>query len=425
MEQRLTRIAPANPQNGGSCGMRYLRAAKVGPLGLVPFWVVSVFLLTVIPQVVSAGRQNETTSTPGSRPTGKQEPTYAYVNGTSVGLGEVRYVLSVLQPADNEGRARIKDWVQGGVDTATTAEQAAKQQGQSDDEASRVRPGSDPETSPVSPGGGSAAIPPTVIRAAVQHWLEKMVVLSFLDRKGLAVSVAKAESDLRSLDEKLTAVGSSLADYCEQLGIERESLLRYRRAELSWELYLERRVTDETLRKWFDSQESRFNGSLRRVAHIVRLPPETPPQAASAQVDRDTEAPADREQWRQATERELTELRGRIQRGELTFSDAAAQHSQGPSATQGGELGWISGQGPMSDAFTIAAFGLEIGQVSPPVLSPHGLHLIEVRAEEPGRWRFEEVRDRVRNDAVQRFWREIVASEAKNLSIQWAPQFEE
>lgn len=62
------------------------------------------------------------------------------------------------------------------------------------------------------------------------------------------------------------------------------------------------------------------------------------------------------------------------------FKEMAQFHSEGPSAPNGGYLGWF-GKGKMAPAFEEAAFAAPIGQVIGPVLTQFGYHLIKVEAE--------------------------------------------
>lgn len=87
------------------------------------------------------------------------------------------------------------------------------------------------------------------------------------------------------------------------------------------------------------------------------------------------------------------EARERILGGE-DFATLAAELSEDPgSANQGGDLGFF-GKGMMVPEFERAAFALERGELSEPVRSPFGYHLIEVTDIEPGDVKpLEEVRD--------------------------------
>ena len=70
------------------------------------------------------------------------------------------------------------------------------------------------------------------------------------------------------------------------------------------------------------------------------------------------------------------ELKTRIEGG-ASFAALAKEHSQCPSGDGGGDLGWF-GRGMMVRAFEDAAFSLPVGEVSSPVKTQFGYHLIVV-----------------------------------------------
>lgn len=73
---------------------------------------------------------------------------------------------------------------------------------------------------------------------------------------------------------------------------------------------------------------------------------------------------------------EAVALKKRIDNGE-SFERLAAKYSKCPSAQRGGALGTF-GRGQMVKAFENAAFNLDVGQVSEPVKTQFGWHLIKV-----------------------------------------------
>ena len=79
-----------------------------------------------------------------------------------------------------------------------------------------------------------------------------------------------------------------------------------------------------------------------------------------------------------ATEAEARQLKEQIVQGAV-FADLAKEHSQCPSGSQGGSLGEF-GQGDMVPEFDQVVFSdLTIGEVSEPVKTQFGYHLIEVQ----------------------------------------------
>jgi len=77
------------------------------------------------------------------------------------------------------------------------------------------------------------------------------------------------------------------------------------------------------------------------------------------------------------TENEANQLKSKIDAKEITFEEAAKEFSQCPSKANGGDLGYFP-KGVMVKEFEVAAFQLPVGEVSAPVQTQFGWHLIKV-----------------------------------------------
>ena len=73
----------------------------------------------------------------------------------------------------------------------------------------------------------------------------------------------------------------------------------------------------------------------------------------------------------------LSQYREQILRGEASFPALAREHSQDGSAREGGELGWAS-PGQFVPEFEAALNLLKAGEISQPVATRFGVHLIQV-----------------------------------------------
>lgn len=80
------------------------------------------------------------------------------------------------------------------------------------------------------------------------------------------------------------------------------------------------------------------------------------------------------------TEEEAKKLYDEIQNGK-DFAKAAEEVSLCPSGQNGGDLGFF-GKGMMVKPFEDAAFALEIGEISQPVETQFGWHLIKLTDKE-------------------------------------------
>lgn len=101
------------------------------------------------------------------------------------------------------------------------------------------------------------------------------------------------------------------------------------------------------------------------------------------------------------TEEEAKEIIEKLEGG-ANFAEQARKESTGPSAQQGGDLGFF-GRGQMVPAFETAAFGLNVGEFTrAPVQTQFGWHVIQVSDRRAGKApAFEEVRGDLRADLSQ------------------------
>ncbi len=138
-------------------------------------------------------------------------------------------------------------------------------------------------------------------------------------------------------------------------------------------------VTAEDLQTWYDRNKSRFTHQDEvRARHILlKIPADATPEFETAVSTR------------------IQEIRKEITEG-LDFAEAARKYSEDPgSAGKGGDLGFFE-RDTMVAPFSDAAFSLEPGQISEPVKTQYGYHLIKV---EEKRAAHTETLDDVREEA--------------------------
>ncbi|WP_373510989.1 SurA N-terminal domain-containing protein [Thiocapsa sp.] len=139
-------------------------------------------------------------------------------------------------------------------------------------------------------------------------------------------------------------------------------------------------IGDDELRRVYDEDQSRFGRSEQRsVRHLLLTVPQDADDAAA-----------------QAVEARVRAIRERILAGEA-FAEVARAESQDPgTASEGGSLGTIE-QGLMDPVFDTVAFTLPVGELSEPVRTRFGYHLIEVtEIIPPATKSFDEVKEELR-----------------------------
>jgi parvulin-like peptidyl-prolyl isomerase len=240
-------------------------------------------------------------------------------------------------------------------------------------------------------------------RAAREQVIDRRLVLAYLQRSKQAASEQDVDFAALQLENELKAQDLTLPQHLAQVGLSLEEMRRALAWKLSWNKYLEKYLTAENLQKYFDRHRREFDGTQLRVAHILL---KVPADANDATV--------------QAAQDQARAIRADIAGGGSTFADSAAAHSEAPTAEAGGDIGWIERRQPMPEAFSRAAFALEKGQVSVPVRSAAGIHLIAVLDVKPGKKTAQETEAELRPAVTVYLFRWIADKERAKAKIELA-----
>lgn len=165
--------------------------------------------------------------------------------------------------------------------------------------------------------------------------------------------------DDRQLEEALRAQGLDLVSYRKQV---REDLARQQL--IAREIRGKVTVTPEDVQRYLDEHKEEFVGPARvRLAHIFfQLPSDAPGDRVAAVLAR------------------AAEVRQQIAAG-LDFAVAAQRYSEDKTGKEGGDLGWFK-PGELVDELESAQQRLQVGEVSEPVRTRLGVHLVRVLARE-------------------------------------------
>lgn len=126
--------------------------------------------------------------------------------------------------------------------------------------------------------------------------------------------------------------------------------------------------TDDEIATWYQAHTDEYMQDEQYTCQVVRFAKE------AGEAD-----------WAEINQFML-EIRQEIVSGEREFAVAAAEYSDDSNADRGGDLG-VFDRNRMADAFTEVAFNLPVDEVSQPVRTSFGYHLIQVQerdADESG-----------------------------------------
>jgi len=161
------------------------------------------------------------------------------------------------------------------------------------------------------------------------------------------------------LKQALTQQGLTLDSYRAQIreDIQRQQLI-------SHEIRGKVNVTPEEVQRYYEAHKSEYSTPDKvQLAHIVfRLPPNASPEQVAAAMAK------------------AEEVQGRLKKG-ADFGELAKEVSEDPSGQNGGELGWFK-KGEMLEPLEKGAETVKVGEVSAPIRTSVGVHIIKVEARE-------------------------------------------
>ena len=211
------------------------------------------------------------------------------------------------------------------------------------------------------------------------------------------VLVLSQEAKRRKLDETPA--------YKTQLWFQQSNVL----ASMAFEqLNKEFDPTDSDVKTYYEAHKSDFE-KVRARHILVRMQGSPVPVQAGQKDLSDAEALA-----------KAQELRKRIQGGEDFAAVARAESDDVGSRPNGGELGPFQ-KGQMVPAFEQAAFAMKPGELSEPVRSQFGYHVIQVQARESKS--FEEARPELVGKMKPQSAQRAVEELQKNAKVTMDPDF--
>jgi len=198
---------------------------------------------------------------------------------------------------------------------------------------------------------------------------ERIVAKEVAD-KGIVVRDEDVDRYIASIKERNKINDTQLKDALAAQGLTMETYRTQIREDLQRQQLITREirgkvsVTPEDVQRYYDAHLAEYSTPEKfQLAHILfRLEPDAPPNqvvAVSAKAE---------------------EVRKRIAKG-ADFAEMAKEFSEDPTGASGGELGWFK-PGELLDEMEKVVARLEVGEVSEPLRTKLGVHLIKLEAKE-------------------------------------------
>jgi len=205
----------------------------------------------------------------------------------------------------------------------------------------------------------------------INQLTKKVLLKQFIEGQNIEVSDEEVQGELekieyflktnpnnneKSLEEILETQGSNISELKDEI-----------RRTLALSKYLDEKVSEAEKRSYFDANKNAFNGEKVKASHIL---------IGASGLESDNEF----EDARQKIE----VIKGKIDNG-ADFAEMAKEYSTCPSAENGGDIGFFQRKGSIVEEFAEVAFSMRIGEISDPVKTQFGYHIIKVTDKEEGK----------------------------------------
>ncbi|RUL88779.1 peptidylprolyl isomerase [Tautonia sociabilis] len=244
---------------------------------------------------------------------------------------------------------------------------------------------------------------------AVNVLINQKLLARFLEREKVVVTAADLDARVAAIAQELQQSGQgSLNSMLAELGMTETELREQLMMDQRWSKYVATKGDEATLRAYFEKNKDLFTGTAVKASHIL------------AAVD-----PEATDEQKEAARQKLVELKRKITAGELDFAVAADQFSEDPSnqeAPDGGNIGYFNRRGQVVEPFAEAAFALEVDEVSDPVETQYGYHLIKVTDRRDGQEvAFDQIKDAVRAAFGEDLQQQIIEKARAEANIEIKP----
>ncbi len=222
----------------------------------------------------------------------------------------------------------------------------------------------------------------TVEKRILSDLVTQLLLKQFIKKEGIQIAQSRIEDEVKKFRENLKknpeAEGKSLEVLLEEQGGSIGELRIALDISFSIDDYLDKSVTEDELKEYFNENIGVFSGETVTASHILL----------------DTKNITDEDKLKEAKEK-ILKIKEELDNG-ADFAKLAEEKSDCPSAKKGGELGTF-GRNEMVKEFTDAVFATDVNSISEPVKTQFGYHIIKVTDKQGGKdIKLEEVKEGIK-----------------------------
>jgi parvulin-like peptidyl-prolyl isomerase len=232
----------------------------------------------------------------------------------------------------------------------------------------------------------------------------------------VTVEPKQIDTQLETIKKELAESKQDYGKFLERMGLTEAEFKLEIHNQLRWEKFVNQQGTDEKLKKLFETSPEIFDGSTVKARHILITPETADEKGKAAALKQITDIKAAIETAVAAAEAKAPAGAAPLDRQkymnratEDAFSAAAKKYSTCPTKQDGGSLREFPRMGMMVEPFAKAAFALKPYQISEPVETTYGFHLILVTARKVG--------ETMQFDAVKGAVMEVYASKLRDAVV--------
>ncbi|MGF7173129.1 peptidylprolyl isomerase [Azospirillum doebereinerae] len=202
---------------------------------------------------------------------------------------------------------------------------------------------------------------PQVLRQLVDERLQ----LQEAKRSGISIAQAEIDESVKRIAEQNRMGRPQLETLLKNQGVPISALHEQVRALMAWQRVMQRRIRQEVVigEEEIDAAMERLKANIGKPEYLV------------AEIFLAVDSPEQDDDVRRTADRLVDEVR----RGG-NFAALARQFSQSAGAASGGDLGWVR-SGEMAGEVDRALATMRAGQLSPPVRTSTGYHILLVRGQ--------------------------------------------